>query len=123
MLMISKSDHLKNIKADTSESGFWVMGGATLDEPIREGQPIKINGSVMMALADSKEEVLARLETDVYYKGEVWDKEKVMHIVTAHATTSTQLTRQHTDPNLPVQKRCTRAASVVHYGHIIQSKT
>lgn len=57
------------------ESGFWVLGGASLDEPVKEGEGPKINGSVMMAFAESKEEVLEKLKADIYYK-EVWDVEK-----------------------------------------------
>lgn len=53
------------------------MGGATLDEPITEGKGPKINGSVMLALAESKEEVLAELKKDVYAKEGVWDESKV----------------------------------------------
>lgn len=74
--MFDGSDHLNNLKPDT-DSGFWVMGGATLDEPIKEGSGPKINGSIMMAVADSKEEVLEKLKKDVYYSGGVWDTSKV----------------------------------------------
>jgi len=70
------SDHLNNLKPDT-DSGFWVLGGATLDEPIKEGSGPKINGSIMMAVADTKEEVMEKLKKDVYYSGEVWDTSKV----------------------------------------------
>lgn len=47
-----------------------------LDEPIKEGQGPKINGSIMMAIAETKEEVLEKLKKDVYAK-DVWDFEKV----------------------------------------------
>jgi hypothetical protein len=70
------SDHLKALVPDT-ESGFWVLGGATLDEPIKEGQGPKINGSVMMAVAETEDEVLEKLKKDVYYTSGVWDVEKV----------------------------------------------
>ena len=70
------SDHLKALKPDT-DSGFWVLGGATLDEPIKEGAGPKINGSIMMAVADSREEVLEKLKQDVYYSSGVWDTDKV----------------------------------------------
>jgi len=53
------------------------MGGATLDSPPQEGQGLAINGSVMMALASSKEEVLERVKTDVYATNGVWDMDKV----------------------------------------------
>lgn len=53
------------------------MGGATLDEELKDGEGPKINGSVMMACAESKEEVLAALKEDVYSTSGVWDWEKV----------------------------------------------
>ena len=37
-----------------------MLGGATLDEPITEGKGPKINGSVMMALAESRERELRK---------------------------------------------------------------
>lgn len=74
------------------ESGFWKMGGecwkvglrhvltcfkgALLDEVPAEGDALKINGSAMVALASSKEEVLEQLKNDVYAKNEVWDFSK-----------------------------------------------
>lgn len=75
-LTVDVSDHLNNLKPDT-DSGFWVMGGAMLDEPIKEGSGPKINGSIMMAVADSKEEVLEKLKKDVYWTGGVWDTSNV----------------------------------------------
>lgn len=48
-----------------------------LDEPIQEGQGPKINGSVMMAQADTKEEVMEKIKGDVYFKSGVWDESKV----------------------------------------------
>lgn len=53
------------------------MGGASLDEPIKEGEALKINGSVMMAEADTREEVEELIKGDVYYKEGVWDADKV----------------------------------------------
>lgn len=37
----------------------------------------KMKGSVLLACADSKEEVLKALREDVYYRCGVWDWEKV----------------------------------------------
>lgn len=48
-----------------------------LDEDSKVGEDLKINGSVMMALAESKEEVLAALKEDIYSTSGVWDWEKV----------------------------------------------
>ena len=69
------SDHLKNLKPDV-DNGFWVMGGAMLEDPPAEGQSLKIKGSVMTAVASSKEEVIEKLKLDVYANG-VWDMDKV----------------------------------------------
>lgn len=48
-----------------------------LEEPIKEGVPPKMKGSVLMCVADTEEEVLERVRKDVYYTSDVWDKEKV----------------------------------------------
>jgi hypothetical protein len=48
-----------------------------LEEPIREGVPPKMKGSVLMCVADTEEEVSERVRRDVYYEAGVWDKEKV----------------------------------------------
>lgn len=80
---IPSSDHLKNTKP-LVESGFMVLGGAMLEEPTAEGKPLKINGSILMAAADTREQVLERLKEDVYYKGDVWDKEKASEVQRAH---------------------------------------
>jgi hypothetical protein len=72
----SHSDHLKHTGPDV-ESGLIVLGGAMLEEPIREGVPPKMKGSVLMCVADTEEEVWDRVKRDVYYEHGVWDKEKV----------------------------------------------
>jgi hypothetical protein len=48
-----------------------------LEEPIKEGVPPKMKGSVLMCVADTEEEVWERVKKDVYYEKGVWDKEKV----------------------------------------------
>lgn len=70
------STHLSNARKNV-ESGGVVMGGAILDEAAADGKPLKITGSAMVFRADTKEEVLEQVKQDVYYKGDVWDKEKV----------------------------------------------
>ncbi|KAK5110116.1 hypothetical protein LTR62_006250 [Meristemomyces frigidus] len=71
-----RQEHLAALKPAT-DSGFWVLGGAMLDEPIKEGQGPKINGSVMMALAETKEEVMEKIRQDAYFKTGVWDESKI----------------------------------------------
>ncbi|KAH0263619.1 hypothetical protein KCU90_g18562, partial [Aureobasidium melanogenum] len=74
--MAVREQHLSNIKPDAA-SGFWVMGGAMLEDVPKEGSPLKINGSVMMAVASSKEEVLEKIKKDVYAGQGVWDMDKI----------------------------------------------
>ncbi|KAM0689704.1 hypothetical protein Q7P36_010575 [Cladosporium allicinum] len=71
-----RADHLKHTGPDV-ESGLIVLGGAMLEEPIKEGVPPKMKGSVLMCVADTEEEVWERVKKDVYYEKGVWDKEKV----------------------------------------------
>jgi hypothetical protein len=48
-----------------------------LEEVPKEGDALKFQGSAMVALAGSKEEVLEVLRNDIYAKNEVWDLSKV----------------------------------------------
>jgi len=48
-----------------------------LEEPEVEGQPPKINGSTMLAHAETREEVMEMLRSDVYAP-EVWDMERLV---------------------------------------------
>ena len=48
-----------------------------LEEVPKEGEGPKMKGSVMLALAESREEVLKALQEDIYYKSGVWDWDKV----------------------------------------------
>jgi hypothetical protein len=51
--------------------------GAFLSDVPKEGEPLKIIGSAMVALAATKEEVVERLKADVYNANGVWDLAKV----------------------------------------------
>lgn len=53
------------------------MGGATLDDPFKEGEAMKINGSALVVSADTKEDAMKLVESDIYYKSGVWDPKKV----------------------------------------------
>lgn len=53
------------------------FGGATLEEPVQEGSPVKANGSAMLVQAATREEALKVVEGDVYVKSGVWDLSKV----------------------------------------------
>ena len=69
-------NHLENIKTNVA-SGKIVFGGASLEEPIKEGQPAKINGSALLLCADSEEEAMEVVKSDLYYSSNVWDRSKV----------------------------------------------
>ncbi|KAI9838402.1 MAG: hypothetical protein M1819_005671 [Sarea resinae] len=71
-----RPDHLSAVSKQV-EAGFWTFGGALLEDHPKEGESPKINGSIMLASADSKEEVIETLKNDTYYQNEVWDWEKV----------------------------------------------
>lgn len=47
--------------------------GAILDEVIKEGEDPKIKGSIMLAFAESKADVIKALQEDIYFKEGVWD--------------------------------------------------
>lgn len=68
--------HLEAIRPNV-DKGAIVFGGASLEEPIKEGEGMKANGSLMIVCADTKEEVQKIVESDVYYENNVWDKSKV----------------------------------------------
>ncbi|KAI9785696.1 MAG: hypothetical protein M1839_008713 [Geoglossum umbratile] len=59
------------------DSGFWTFGGAFLEEIPKPGEVPKMKGSIMLALAGSKEEVVKALQEDIYFKSNVWDWDKV----------------------------------------------
>lgn len=75
MLMLL-SKHLGAIKPNVS-AGHITLGGALLEEPPKDGQPLKISGSAMLVSADSKEDAMKLVESDIYYKSNVWDPSKV----------------------------------------------
>lgn len=72
--------HLENIKPHV-DRGFIVLGGASLDEPVKEGESMKINGSCMMAEADNVDDVWEWIKNDVYYTSGVWDADKVSAMI------------------------------------------
>ncbi|PBP21733.1 YCII-related domain protein [Diplocarpon rosae] len=71
-----RPDHFEGLKAGV-DRGFWKMGGALLEEVPKDGDGLKIQGSAMVALASSKEEVIEQLKADTYARNEVWDFSKV----------------------------------------------
>ena len=47
--------------------------GAILEEVTKEGGDPKMKGSIMLAVAETKEDVLKALQEDIYFKEGVWD--------------------------------------------------
>lgn len=70
------SKHLEAVKPNAG-SGIINLGGAILEEPYKEGEPMKISGSAMLIAADTREEAMSIIESDIYYKSNVWDPKKV----------------------------------------------
>lgn len=70
-----RGQHLQNLQ--TYPPDFWLWGGGFLEEVPKEGEPMKMLGSAMLAWAASKEEVLEKLKKDVYTENQVWDWSKV----------------------------------------------
>jgi hypothetical protein len=60
------------------KAGKLVMGGAYMSDPPKPDEvPPPMIGSVLVAVAATKEEVLERLSKDIYTTSGVWDIEKV----------------------------------------------
>jgi len=53
------------------------VGGAYFSDLPKEGSPPPIIGSIMLAYAESKEEVLERLKADLYTTEGVWNWDQV----------------------------------------------
>lgn len=69
-------DHLEALHASV-EGGLWKFGGAILEDVVKEGEGPKIKGSIMLAFAESEEDVLKALREDIYSTEGVWDWNKV----------------------------------------------
>ncbi|KAK6584024.1 hypothetical protein PZA11_003754 [Diplocarpon coronariae] len=59
-----------------------------------EGDGLKIQGSAMIALASSKEEVIEQLKADTYARNEVWDFSKKMPMDNANLVKQDHLQRR-----------------------------
>ncbi|RFU23568.1 hypothetical protein B7463_g12771, partial [Scytalidium lignicola] len=70
-----RPDHFKDLKANI-DNGFYRMGGAILEE-VPKDDNLAFQGSTLIAWASSKEEVLEKVESDVYAKNNVWDLSKI----------------------------------------------
>ncbi|RFU77219.1 dimeric alpha-beta barrel [Trichoderma arundinaceum] len=71
------SQHFSDM-TPTLKDGWLKMGGGLLNEVPEDDDANKFDfaGSIMVLLADSKEEVLEKLRGDIYTRAGVWDLEK-----------------------------------------------
>ncbi|CCF39902.1 hypothetical protein CH063_10613 [Colletotrichum higginsianum] len=73
-----RSTHLKGVQP-FRDSGVWKMGGPILHELPANEEPssLKVLGSTIVCVAESKEEIMEMLKRDVYVDRGVWDLERV----------------------------------------------
>ncbi|CCU78162.1 YCII-related domain protein [Blumeria hordei DH14] len=74
--MAVRPQHIEDLKKD-HEKGFWKMGGAYLEDVPKGSEDLKIQGSAVIAYAESRDEVIEKLKKDVYAEAGVWDFSKV----------------------------------------------
>ncbi|KAL9633391.1 MAG: hypothetical protein Q9164_004730 [Protoblastenia rupestris] len=74
-----RPQHFKELppKLEDSAPCAYKAGGALLEDPIKEGVDLKINGSFLLATAETKEDVIKTLKEDIYTKSGVWDWNKI----------------------------------------------
>ncbi|KAK7691336.1 hypothetical protein QCA50_004730 [Cerrena zonata] len=72
-----RTTHLANA-GNLLEQGILKIGGAMITPETYKTDQKKMTGSTLIYSADSLEEVREIVENDVYYKGNVWDKEKLV---------------------------------------------
>ena len=70
------SEHLEKV-LPLADAGLVPFGGAFLSELPKEGEAPKLAGSAMIAVGESREEVVEMLKKDVYTREGVWDWDKV----------------------------------------------
>ncbi|KAG2420649.1 hypothetical protein HFD88_000262 [Aspergillus terreus] len=69
-----RPQHLEGVKP-LVENGSVVVGGAMFDEHPAAGQTPSFKGSMLMVVAESKEEVMELIRKDIYSTSGVWDLE------------------------------------------------
>lgn len=75
---------LSSVRISSSRFAFTVLrfcrraAGAILSEPLTDPAAPKIEGSVLLASAETREEVVEQLRRDTYFTSGVWDWEKVV---------------------------------------------
>ncbi|PWY86228.1 YCII-related domain protein [Aspergillus heteromorphus CBS 117.55] len=74
-----RSQHLEGVKP-LVEAGTLVAGGAMLNSHPKEGESLSFQGSMLIVVAESKEEAEKVIQNDIYTKSGVWDLEKAQII-------------------------------------------
>ncbi|CAL1711987.1 unnamed protein product [Somion occarium] len=72
-----RPSHLENA-SKLKEQGLLKIGGAMITPETYKTDQKKMAGSVMIFSANTLEEVRELIENDIYYKGNVWDKENLV---------------------------------------------
>ncbi|EKM53591.1 uncharacterized protein PHACADRAFT_260022 [Phanerochaete carnosa HHB-10118-sp] len=75
--MAVRPTHLANANA-LKEQGVMRIGGGLVDPTTYQSGEKKLIGSLMVFEAESLEAVRKVVEEDIYYKSNVWDKEKLV---------------------------------------------
>ncbi|KAF9651962.1 hypothetical protein BDM02DRAFT_3109693 [Thelephora ganbajun] len=73
-----RPEHLGRIGTLVKNGALKVLGPTLTPESVLPGAEQKMSGSLLIAEASSIEEVRNLVESDVYYGGDVWDKEKII---------------------------------------------
>lgn len=68
-----RAQHLQDIQSNISK-GILTHGGALFTEPPKDGEPLpKFAGSLVHVMAETRDEVVKILESDIYHKSGAWD--------------------------------------------------
>ncbi|KAF9650267.1 hypothetical protein BDM02DRAFT_1445527 [Thelephora ganbajun] len=73
-----RSEHLERIRTLVTNETLKVVGPTLTPESVLPNAEQKMNGSLQVWEASSIEEVKKLVEDDIYYSGDVWDKEKII---------------------------------------------
>ncbi|CAR28704.1 hypothetical protein ZYGR_0U00620 [Zygosaccharomyces rouxii] len=72
-----RSEHLAGIPPQV-ESGKLVCAGAIYNEPKAPGEPRTFAGSHLQVVADTKEEAIEIVKSDIFAKEGVWDLDNLI---------------------------------------------
>jgi len=84
--MAVRAKHLQEAAPIIASGWAKVAGGLITEDSLVQGADKKFLGSAFIVQADNIAEVRQRMESDVYWTGNVWDKEKLVITVFLAAT-------------------------------------